>query len=37
MSQEQADWMREGPEKGFFPIRRGFGRGWGRGRYPEGD
>lgn len=26
ISQEQADWMLEGLEKGFFPMRRGFGR-----------
>lgn len=25
ISQEQADWMLEGLEKGFFPMRRGFG------------
>ena len=33
LSQEQADWMLEGLDKGFFPMRRGFGfgRGWGRG------
>lgn len=26
MTQEQADWMLEGLEKGFFPMRGGFGR-----------
>ena len=32
LSQEQADWMLEGVEKGFFPAGRGFrGRGFGRG------
>ncbi len=37
MSQEQADWMLEGLEQGFFPMGRGFGfgRGWGRGYCPE--
>ena len=35
MSQEQADWMREGRDKGFLPRDRevGFGRGQ-RGRHP---
>ena len=33
MSQEQADWMLEGLEKGFTPGERGFGPGFGgRGR-----
>ena len=33
LSQEQADWMLEGLDKGFFPSGQGFGfgRGWGRG------
>ncbi len=35
ISQEQADWILEGREKGFFPMGRGFGRGWGRCRIPE--
>ena len=35
MTQEQADWMLEGLEKGFFPRGRGFGRGRGRGYYSE--
>jgi len=30
MTQEQADWMLEGLEKGFFPGGRGFGRGLGK-------
>lgn len=39
MSQEQADWLLEGVEKGFFPRGRGFGfgRGWGRCFCPEGE
>lgn len=37
ISQEQADWMLEGHEKGFFPMGRGFGRGWGRGCIPAGE
>jgi len=45
MSQEQADWMLEGLEKGFFPKGRGFRRqrfghrcgGWGKGPGPEGE
>ncbi len=37
ISQEQADWMLEGHEKGFFPMRRGFGRGWHRCYIPEGE
>jgi len=33
LSQEQADWMLEGMEKGFFPGGRGFrGGGFGHGR-----
>jgi uncharacterized membrane protein len=31
MTQEQADWMLEGLEKGFVPGGRGFGHGRGRG------
>ncbi len=32
ITQDQADWMLEGLEKGFFPMGRGFGRGhWGNG------
>jgi hypothetical protein len=31
ISQEHADWMLEGLEKGFFPGGRGFGHGWGKG------
>ena len=36
LTQEQADWMLEGLDQGFFPGRRGFGHGWGRigGRMP---
>jgi hypothetical protein len=37
MSQEQADWMLEGLEKGFFPMGRGPGRGWGRRGCPQGE
>jgi hypothetical protein len=33
MSQEQADWLLEGLEKGFAPM----GRGFGHGRGPKGD
>ncbi len=29
MTQEQADWLLEGLEKGYFPMGRGFGRGFG--------
>jgi hypothetical protein len=37
MTQEQADWMLEGLEKGFSPMGRGFGRGPGRGgNCPQG-
>ena len=33
LSQEQAEWMLEGMEKGFFPAGRGFrGGGFGHGR-----
>ena len=35
LSQEQADWMLEGMEKGFFPGGRGF-RGGGFGRFGHG-
>jgi hypothetical protein len=37
ITQEQADWMLEGLEQGFFPMGRGFGRGrgWGRCSCPE--
>ncbi len=31
MSQEQADWLLEGIEKGYTPMGRGFGPGRGRG------
>jgi len=34
MTQEQADWMIEGLEKGFVPGGRGFSHGRGRGRCP---
>jgi hypothetical protein len=34
MTQEQADWLLEGLEKGFAPMGRGFGRGRGRGGLP---
>ena len=39
MTQEQADWLLEGLEKGFAPMRRGFGRGhgWGGHSCPEGE
>lgn len=37
ISQEQADWMLEGLEKGFFPGGRGFGRGWGKGFRPNNE
>ena len=39
MSQEQADWLLEGLEQGFFPGRRGFGpgRGWGSRICPKGE
>ena len=36
MSQEQADWMLEGLDKGFFFNRGGFGRGGGKFQKPEG-
>ncbi|MDY7078391.1 MAG: hypothetical protein SXV54_15850 [Chloroflexota bacterium] len=32
MSQEQADWLLEGRDKGFLPMGRGFGFGRGLGR-----
>jgi hypothetical protein len=35
MTQEQADWMLEGIDKGFFPMVGGFGRG-GLGMPPHG-
>jgi len=31
LTQEQADWLLEGLEKGFVPMGRGFGHGFGRG------
>jgi len=34
MTQERADWLLEGLEKGFAPMGRGFGRGRGRGGFP---
>jgi hypothetical protein len=34
LSQEQADWLLEGLEKGFHPGGRGFGMGRGFGRAP---
>jgi uncharacterized membrane protein len=37
MSQEQADWMLEGLDKGFFPGGRGLGHGWGRGPRPDNE
>jgi uncharacterized membrane protein len=39
LTQEQADWMLEGLEQGFFPGGRGFGSGRGRGGgyYPDGE
>jgi uncharacterized membrane protein len=39
MTQEQADWMLEGLEKGFTPMGRGFGRprGWGGCPHPESE
>ncbi len=39
MSQEQADWMLEGLEQGFAPMRmgRGFGPGRGPGRCPRAE
>ena len=36
LSQEQADWLLEGFEKGFLPRERGFGRRPGRDRALEG-
>jgi hypothetical protein len=37
MTQEQADWMLEGIDKGFFPMGRGFGRGGPGMPPPEGE
>ena len=37
ISQDQADWMLAGLEEGFFPMGRGFRRGWGRGCIPAGE
>lgn len=39
ISQEQADWMLEGLEQGFFPMGRGLRHGLGRGRFcpPAGE
>ena len=39
MSQEQADWLLEGLEQGFFPMRRGLGFGgrWGNPRPPKSE
>lgn len=37
LSREQADWMLEGLEQGFFPGGQGFGRGRGGGFHPEGE
>jgi len=39
MTQEQADWMLEGLEKGFTPMDRGLGRGrgWGGRPCPESE
>jgi uncharacterized membrane protein len=37
MTQEQADWMLEGLERGFFPGGRGFGFHRGRCIYPESE
>ena len=40
LTQQQADWMLEGLEQGFFPRRpggRGFGRGWRGGYYPDSE
>lgn len=36
LSQEQADWLLEGLEKGLFPGGQGFGHGWGEGECPCG-
>lgn len=36
MPQEQADWMLEGLDKGFFFNHGGFGRGGGKFQKPEG-
>jgi len=37
LTREQADWMLEGLEQGFFPGGQGFGRGRGGGFRPEGE
>ena len=37
LTQEQADWMLEGLEQGFFPGGQGFDRGRGGGFRPEGE
>ena len=37
MTQEQADWMLEGLERGFFPGGQSLGRGRGGGFHPEGE
>jgi len=37
LTQEQADWMLEGLEQGFFPGGQGFGRGRGGGFRPDGE
>jgi len=37
LTQEQADWMFEGLERGFFPGGQGLGRGRGGGFRPEGE
>ena len=37
MTQERADWMLEGLDKGFFPGGRGFGHGWDRGPRPDNE
>jgi uncharacterized membrane protein len=36
LSQEQADWLLEGLEKGLFPMGRGFGHRWDEGECPCG-
>jgi hypothetical protein len=36
LSQEQADWLLEGLEKGLFPGGQGSGHGWGEGECPCG-
>lgn len=37
LTQEQADWMLEGLEQGFFPGGQGFGRGRGGGYFAGGE